>query len=1811
MTEETLFSHAAELPPEQRAAYLDQACAGDAALRARLDRLLGLHDAPGSFLVAPAAEDLAGIDLDVTIPHVPLALHEMNANERAGERIGRYKLLQEIGEGGFGTVWMSEQVEPVTRRVALKIIKLGMDTREVIARFEAERQALAMMDHPNIAKVLDAGATDRGRPFFVMELVKGMTITHYCDEAGLGTRERLALFGDVCSAINHAHQKGIIHRDIKPSNVMVSLYADQPVAKVIDFGIAKATQCKLTDKTLFTRFEQFIGTPVYMSPEQAGLRGVDIDTRSDIHALGVLLYELLVGKPPFDGKSLLSAGYEEMRRIIREVEPLKPSSRLCTLVGAERTSLAKARQIDEAKLNRLVEPELDWIVMKAIEKDRTRRYETANAFAQDIVRYLTDEPVSAGPPSVTYRMRKFARRNQRGLLSGAAAAAALLAGLAVAGGIWLDSTFEKQERVTRALDLIGQAERRLERNAAADIDDDRHFREAREVERRVEESLSGIKSLDDGVRQRRESLQQAVASEERARKLVAAIEGGVTKAISYLESAKTDAPAKARTLAAAFAEFGIPPFDRSADETVARITAERESLRDRILAGLEEWSDALEETNPEQAARLEDIIGRADTDPWRRELRQSIKSGDAAALAALAEREEIAEQPTLTVLQLSSALEERQLAGAMETLLRRAQREAPASYWTNFILGSTLMGAIDREQGEDIRVKYLSIVGSSFGSDLAGALPKQNPERPEFAEAIGFLRAAAAARPDATTPWVMLGIALSGSGHLDEAVASYRRAFALDPEEEAMDFLLGNALLAQGRQKEALSHLRREAEKNPAGDGLEHFQFGTTLAQLGEYEEARAVLLHYFKRQSEKSHAPASAEDPATGQRRDKFTFMGKETAPTEEHAHLYLALAQSGRGDSKEALVSAQLALDFNPNSAGAHTLRGMELVKTGETDAAEQALKKAIELDPGLAAAHNFLAMALIGKNDSEAAIAMLRRSIELDPKDASAHCTLAGLLGELGKLDEANASIKTALELAPEFALAWNNLAAIREREGKQDEAIEHFRKAASLDPGNTTPARRNLAKTLFKAGKHEEAIAVYHQLDDASAYVQLAGWFEKQERIAEAIEVLERAIALKPDLAAAHHDLGVMVLKSGRTRDAFQSLRTAVRLAPGLASARNILGLALLTNGDYEESIDSIIEAIQLEPGSEPFKNALLAALLSSGRITAAGLAHGSCDDAGCVLTLLLEKDQQLREILEKDGPEAAGLPALLNDIYELFSRSSYVAAVPRPYSDAELRAVWDGRREEIDKRLASATLRQIQIRKQSDKHPGATEEELRAIAADVLQKLIEGGDFATLAEQHSDGWAEGKTETVAYGELAADLNAAAFSLGEGGFTRKVIEDEHAFYLLKVESRQAGKVEAFDDPKAQEAIKAVLAAQSRGDWERRYLAYLQDKKPDRVMARMQNMAAAYLMAAGDFSKAEKLLEQAFAMQLAELGTEDPKTLNTMGNLAICRLQLGQAEEAMKMLVELLAIRRKVLGPEHPDTLLAMGNLAHCHFQAGRREDAIQLQEQRLTLSRKVSGPEHSQTLAAMSVLGRCYFEVGRQEDALKLKTESEAIRSKVSGQRQDPKPAAPTTLPAPSPGSAVAALKDGALQAWSGKDAEHDATRRRMLAGAAATTNADVAERVAKLACLRPIADAKTQEAALTLARKALELARASGEAGPWQQMTLGMAEYRGGRFQEADFALNAVAGMMNPKTYRPGVIQGTADCYRSMSLFHQGRKDEARALVAATEAKMKPFPADEQNPLARADHDDLILWLACREAKALLSPKENLNSPDNP
>jgi serine/threonine protein kinase len=348
--------------------------------------------------------------------------------EQIGSRIGPYKILEQLGEGGCGIVYLAEQEKPVRRRVALKVIKPGMDSKQVLARFEAERQALALMDHPNIAKVLDAGATEHGRPYFVMEWVKGIRITDYCDRAKLSTRERLDLFVQVCQAIQHAHQKGIIHRDIKPSNVLVSLQDGVATPKVIDFGIAKATTGQpLTDKTIFTAFEQFIGTPAYMSPEQAELTGLDIDTRSDIYALGVLLYELLTGHTPFDAKELLAKGLDEIRRIIREDDPPRPSTRLIALNAGERTALAKQRQTEPPKLLGTIRGDLDWIVMKTLEKERSRRYETAGALALEIKRFVTNQPVTARPPSNVYRFQKLLRRNKSEFVTAGVIACLVLA----------------------------------------------------------------------------------------------------------------------------------------------------------------------------------------------------------------------------------------------------------------------------------------------------------------------------------------------------------------------------------------------------------------------------------------------------------------------------------------------------------------------------------------------------------------------------------------------------------------------------------------------------------------------------------------------------------------------------------------------------------------------------------------------------------------------------------------------------------------------------------------------------------------------------------------------------------------------------------------------------------------------------------------------------------------------------------------------------------------------------------------------------------------------------------------------------------------------------------------------------------------------------------------------------------------------------------------------------------------------------------------------------------------------------------------
>jgi len=479
---EEVFAAAVELPAEARIAFLDQACAGDSATRARVEALLQAHDRAGHLLDRPA----------VTVP---------DTGERPGAIIaGRYKLLEALGEGGMGTVWMAEQTEPVRRKVALKLIKPGMDSRQVLARFEQERQALALMDHPNIAKVLDGGLTETGRPFFVMEYVKGVPITQYCDAARLSIAERLQLFVQVCEAVQHAHQKGIIHRDLKPSNILVAPYDDKPVPKVIDFGLAKAMHQPLTEQTLHTAHEAIVGTPLYMSPEQAQLNNLDVDTRTDIYSLGALLYELLTGTPPVERQRFKEAAWQEIIRIIKEEEPPRPSARLSS--SGSLPSVAAQRQLEPAKLTKLVRGELDWIVMKALEKDRNRRYETANGFALDVQHFLAGEPVLAVPPSAGYRLRKFVRKHRAALTTAAVIAVLLVAGI-VGTTVGLLEALAQMEhaRAETSAKLLAEGEAREAEKARAD----------------------GERKAKEEMKRDRDAKEEALRKEEKERKYAQAI----------------------------------------------------------------------------------------------------------------------------------------------------------------------------------------------------------------------------------------------------------------------------------------------------------------------------------------------------------------------------------------------------------------------------------------------------------------------------------------------------------------------------------------------------------------------------------------------------------------------------------------------------------------------------------------------------------------------------------------------------------------------------------------------------------------------------------------------------------------------------------------------------------------------------------------------------------------------------------------------------------------------------------------------------------------------------------------------------------------------------------------------------------------------------------------------------------------------------------------------------------------------------------------------------------------------------------------
>ncbi|MCK6445576.1 MAG: serine/threonine-protein kinase [Planctomycetes bacterium] len=731
----------------ERRAYLDGACRGNATLRMRVDALLAAEARMDSDFLAPKTRS------DVVDGETPGAL------------VGRYKLLQQIGEGGFGVVWMAEQKEPVKRRVALKIIKLGMDTKQVVARFEQERQALALMDHPNIAKVFDAGATSTGRPYFVMELVKGMPIVEYCDQEKLDTHARLGLFVDVCRAIQHAHHKGIIHRDIKPSNVLVTLHDGRPVPKVIDFGIAKATSSELTTLTLFTEHRQMIGTPAYMSPEQAEMSGLDIDTRSDVYSLGVLLYELLTGTTPFDIRELLELGLAEMLRIIREVEPHKPSTRVSTS-GDATSKAAERRRVDPRRFGATLRGELDWIVMRCLEKDRTRRYDTATSLALDVERFLAGEAISAAPPSAAYRARKWLRRNRAFATAGSLVLLALVGGLVAT--LW-------QARIAA---------------------------EGRDAALVARESESNARKRADAAALA-ESAARALAESNAARAdAVNAFLTDMLGAANVRELGRTATIAQALDVAAARvgnAFVGRPEVEAEVRRAVVRTYLSLGEL-EKAAPQLDVVLQLDRRVHGEQSKEYATSLGQ-------RGFLQYMRGEHEAAVGSYAQAATLAEKaggaPQLALM----------LRGESALPLMRLQRNDDAMS----ILRETLAASRDllgNEHGDVLRL----VNGLAVALHGAGRL---NEAEALYREAYETgLRLHGADDPDTLIPQANLGMVLQTLGKFAEADALLRAArvrieevFGADhPKTGDTAKALGRLLFDQGRFKEALPELERAIE---------------------------------------------------------------------------------------------------------------------------------------------------------------------------------------------------------------------------------------------------------------------------------------------------------------------------------------------------------------------------------------------------------------------------------------------------------------------------------------------------------------------------------------------------------------------------------------------------------------------------------------------------------------------------------------------------------------------------------------------------------------------------------------------------------------------------------------------------------------------------------------------------------------------------------------------------------------------------------------------------------------------------------------
>jgi serine/threonine-protein kinase len=1049
-----VFLAAVKMSPGAWPAYLAEVCDGDEVLRRRVANLLEAHLEAGSFLSPDAP--------------LPTATVDEPTCERAGTVIGPYRLVEQIGEGGMGLVFVAEQQHPVRRKVALKVIKPGMDSRQVVARFEAERQALALMDHPNIAKVHDGGETDSGRPYFVMELVKGVPITEFCDQNQIPIPQRLELFLSVTQAVQHAHQKGIIHRDIKPSNVLVMSPDGTPVVKVIDFGIAKAIGQHLTDKTIYTQFAQLVGTPLYMSPEQAGESSLDVDTRSDIYSLGVLLYELLTGTTPFTQERMRQADYDEIRRIIREEEPPKPSTRISTL-GQAAATVSAQRKSDPRRLSQVVRGELDWIVMKCLEKDRNRRYESASAFAADILRHLADEPVQAHAPSAGYRLRKYARRNRVGLTM---TGLILLSVALLAGGV--GSVIH--ERTAR------------EGKVASDLEQALEQAELFQKTGKREEALGAFNQAvllssdvrPDPVRDARlAELKGRLDAEVRDQEFMAQIEDIRLRVQSgvNLEESHFTPDAALPEIQEALRRYGIVIGEIAPEQAAARVQLRPEPVRRSLIAALDECLRWVPAGKPRTRSWLLATLTAADNDAWRIQARRARAHGDWKALEQLAREADLRKQPPsfLIVVAKNPALKNT----TRLRLLRRIQRVYPADLWANH--------------------------------GLAWALQKHG----QPAEAVRYYTAALALRPNSPGIYVNRGLALTDAGEVDSAIEDYRQAITIAPQYATAHNNLGIALKLNGQLDSAIAAYREaiRIKRNAAT----YTNLGIALEAKGQVDEAIAVYRVAIRLDNRLPEArynlgdalfAAGKVDEAIAEYREAIRLR---TDYAEAHVHLGTALKKKHRLD--EAIAEYREAIRLNKELHVAHHNLGRALYAKGRWDEAIAEYRETIRIKKDYAPAHMELGVAFYRKSQLDEAIGAFRDAIGIKRDYVEAHTNLGNALLARGRLDEAIAEHREAIRLRKEDPAAHYSLGAALCRKGRLEEAIAQYREAIRIKNDHFN-AYYNLGTTLCDMGRWDEAItefrgAIRIKKDFAEAYYNLGMALQKLGEFGAAVEPLRRA------------------------------------------------------------------------------------------------------------------------------------------------------------------------------------------------------------------------------------------------------------------------------------------------------------------------------------------------------------------------------------------------------------------------------------------------------------------------------------------------------------------------------------------------------------------------------------------------------------------------------------------------------------------------------------------------------------------------------